>query len=46
MMGAAKEGERLSPDAIAQAYVYLSQQDKSCWSQGMFFDLGLGLDHL
>lgn len=33
MMGAAKEGERLSPDAIAQAYVYLSQQDKSCWSQ-------------
>jgi hypothetical protein len=26
--------QRLSPESIAAAYVYLSQQDKSCWTQG------------
>ncbi|KAL8283611.1 hypothetical protein RQP46_005406 [Phenoliferia psychrophenolica] len=27
------EGERIAPDSIADAFVYLSQQDKSCWTQ-------------
>lgn len=28
-----EEGTRLSPDSIAQAYLYLHNQDKSCWTQ-------------
>lgn len=30
---AAEAGTRLEPSAIAQAYLYLHNQDKSCWTQ-------------
>lgn len=26
-------GSRLDPDAIADAYLYLHNQDKTCWTQ-------------
>ncbi|KAJ3095914.1 hypothetical protein HDU97_006419 [Phlyctochytrium planicorne] len=32
MMGAAEKDTRLSPDAIAQAFVYLHEQPKSAWT--------------
>lgn len=30
------EGERIAPEAIANAFVYLHEQDKSCWTQGQY----------
>ena len=41
MMGASEESARIDPADIAKAFVYLSEQGKSCWTQGAFLALGV-----